>query len=124
MSTAVIPEPIAQLQRRLDQIRSTQRRGKKLPDSVWQTAVELAREHGVYSVAHPPGAQQACPIGRCGSFPVDAHLASAQGLELDDALFQRRCMWRDQFDEYRLSCLPSESGNSAQPFLQPHIVQP
>lgn len=53
MNTAVIPEPIAQLQRELDQIRSTQPRGKKLPDSVWQAAVELAREHGVYSVAHP-----------------------------------------------------------------------
>jgi hypothetical protein len=53
MSTAVISEPIAQLQRQLDQIRSTQPRGKKLPDSVWQAAVELAREHGVYSVAHP-----------------------------------------------------------------------
>ena len=53
MSAAVIPEPIAQLQRQLDQIRSTQPRGKKLPDSVWQAAVELAREHGVYSVAHP-----------------------------------------------------------------------
>jgi hypothetical protein len=53
MSTAVIPEPIAQLQRQLDQIRSTQPRGRKLPDSVWQTAVELAREHGVYAVAHP-----------------------------------------------------------------------
>jgi hypothetical protein len=53
MSTTVIPEPIAQLQRQLDQIRSTQPRGKKLPDSVWQAAVELAREHGVYSVAHP-----------------------------------------------------------------------
>src|SRR5260370_2010208 len=53
MSTAVIPEPIAQLQGQLDQIRSTQPRGKKLPDSVWQAAVELAREHGVYSVAHP-----------------------------------------------------------------------
>ena len=53
MNTAVIPEPIAQLQRQLDQIRSTQPRGKKLPDSVWQAAVELAREHGVYAVAHP-----------------------------------------------------------------------
>ena len=53
MSTVVIPEPIAQLQRQLDQIRSTQPRGRKLPDSVWQSAVELAREHGVYSVAHP-----------------------------------------------------------------------
>jgi hypothetical protein len=52
MSAAVIPEPIAQLQLQLNEIRSTRPRGKKLPDSVWQAAVELAREHGVYSVAH------------------------------------------------------------------------
>ena len=52
MSAAVIPEAIAQLQRQLDQFRSAQPRGTKLPDSVWQAAVELAREHGVYSVAH------------------------------------------------------------------------
>jgi hypothetical protein len=52
MSTAVIPEPIAQLQLQLDEIRSTQPRSKRLPDSVWQAAVELARKHGVYSVAH------------------------------------------------------------------------
>ena len=38
----VIPEPIAQLQNQLDQIRSTEPRGRKLPESVWQTAVELA----------------------------------------------------------------------------------
>ena len=53
MSTAVIPEPIAHLQRQLDQIRSTRPRARKLPESVWQTAVEPAREHGVYAVAHP-----------------------------------------------------------------------
>ena len=53
MNAAVIPESIAQLQLQLDQIRSTQPRGKKLPDSEWQAAVELAREHGVYSVARP-----------------------------------------------------------------------
>jgi len=53
MSTAVIPEPIAQLQHQLDQFRSTQPRRRKLPESLWQAAVELAREHGVYSVAHP-----------------------------------------------------------------------
>jgi hypothetical protein len=53
MSTAVIPEPIAQLQRQLDQFRSTQPRRKKLPESLWQAAVELAREHGVYPVARP-----------------------------------------------------------------------
>jgi len=41
------------LQRQLDQFRSTQPRRTKLPESLWQAAVELARQHGVYSVAHP-----------------------------------------------------------------------
>ena len=48
-----IAEPIAQLQRQLDQFRSTQPRRTKLPELLWQSAVELARQHGVYSVAHP-----------------------------------------------------------------------
>ena len=52
-STLPIPEPIAQLQRQLDQFRSNQPRRTKLPDSLWQAAVELARQHGVYPVAHP-----------------------------------------------------------------------
>ena len=50
-----IPEPIVQLQRRLDELRSTRPHRTKLPEAVWQTAVELAREHGLYSVAHPLG---------------------------------------------------------------------
>ncbi len=52
-STPPIPEAIVQLQRQLDQFRSTQPRRTKLPESLWQAAVELARQHGVYSVAHP-----------------------------------------------------------------------
>ena len=54
-SASSIPEPIAQLQRRLDELRSTRPHRTKLPEAVWQAAVELAREHGVYSVAHPLG---------------------------------------------------------------------
>jgi hypothetical protein len=50
---APIPEPIAQLQRQLEQFRSIQPGRTKLPESLWQAAVELARQHGVYSVAHP-----------------------------------------------------------------------
>ena len=52
-SIAPIPEAIAQLQRQLDHFRSTQPRRTKLPEPLWQAAVELAREHGIYSVAHP-----------------------------------------------------------------------
>ena len=47
------PEPIVQLQRQLDQFRSTQPRRSRLPESLWRAAVELARQHGVYSVAQP-----------------------------------------------------------------------
>ena len=52
-STLPIPEPIALLQRQLDQFRSAQSGRTKLPESLWQAAVELARQHGVYAVAHP-----------------------------------------------------------------------
>ena len=52
-STSAIPEPIVQLQRQLDQFRSTQPHRARLPEALWQAAVELARQHGVYPVAHP-----------------------------------------------------------------------
>jgi len=48
-----IPEPVAQLQRQLEQFRSAQPPRTKLPESLWQAAAELARQHGVYPVAHP-----------------------------------------------------------------------
>jgi hypothetical protein len=52
-SASPIPEPIVQLQRRLDEFRSTRPHRTKLPETLWQAAVELAREHGLYAVAHP-----------------------------------------------------------------------
>src|SRR6204780_2754627 len=52
-STPAIPEPIAELQRQLDQFRSPRQRRTKLPESLWQAAVDLARQHGVHSVAQP-----------------------------------------------------------------------
>ena len=52
-SASPIPDAIVQLQRQLDQFRSTQPHRTKLPETLWQAAVELARQHGLYSVAHP-----------------------------------------------------------------------
>ena len=52
-SASPIPDPIAQLQRRFDEFRSTQPHRTKLPETLWQAAVELAREHGLHPVAHP-----------------------------------------------------------------------
>jgi hypothetical protein len=48
-----LPEPIRQLQEQLNQFRLTHARRAKLPKSLWTAAAALAREHGVYSVAHP-----------------------------------------------------------------------
>jgi hypothetical protein len=48
-----IPEPIVQLQRQLDQFRSAQPHRAKIPEGLWQAAVELARQHGLYAVSHP-----------------------------------------------------------------------
>ena len=51
--TTPIAGAIEQLQRQLDEFRSTQPHRTKLPETLWQAAVELARQHGVYAVAHP-----------------------------------------------------------------------
>jgi len=68
--TPPIPEAIVQLQRQLDQFRSTQPRRTKLPESLWQAAVELARQHGVYSVAHPLRLDYVGLKKRLGGVPV------------------------------------------------------
>ena len=52
-SASSIPEPIAQLQGRFDEFHSTRPHRTKLPETLWQAAVELAREHGLHPVAHP-----------------------------------------------------------------------
>ena len=51
-SKSPTPEPILQLQRQLEDFRSSQAGRVKLPESLWQAAVELARHHGIYPVAH------------------------------------------------------------------------
>jgi hypothetical protein len=51
--TISIAEPIAQLKRQFDQFRSAQPHRAKIPEALWQAAVELARQHGLYAVAHP-----------------------------------------------------------------------
>ena len=52
-SSSPTPEPILQLQRQLEDFRSSQPGRVKLPDSLWQAAVELARQYGLWPVAHP-----------------------------------------------------------------------
>ena len=49
--TESMAEPIARLQRQLEEHRRMLPRRAKLPESIWEAAAELAREHGVYAVA-------------------------------------------------------------------------
>ena len=69
-STLPIPEAIVQLQRQLDQFRSTQPRRTKLPESLWQAAVELARQYGIYPVAHPLRLDYMGLKKRLGAVPI------------------------------------------------------
>ena len=48
-----VPEAIRQLQEQLNQFRLTHARRSKLPEPLWTAAAALAREHGMYAVAHP-----------------------------------------------------------------------
>ena len=74
--TPPIPEAIVQLQRQLDQFRSTQPRRTKLPESLWQAAVELARQHGIYPVAHPLRLDYMGLKKRLGGVPIVRRKAS------------------------------------------------
>ena len=63
-----IPEPIVQLQRELEQFRGSHPPRTRLPESLWQSAVELARRHGLYLVAHPLRLDYAQLKKRLGGF--------------------------------------------------------
>ena len=67
-STSPIPEPIVQLQRQLEQFRDGHPPRTRLPESLWQSAVELARQHGLYLVAHPLRLDYAQLKKRLGGF--------------------------------------------------------
>lgn len=50
--TAPVSESITELSTQLEQFRSTHPPRTRLPQSIWQSAAELARCHGIYVVAH------------------------------------------------------------------------
>ena len=49
---APVSESITALQAQLEQFRSTHPPRTRLPQTLWQSAAELARCHGIYVVAH------------------------------------------------------------------------
>jgi hypothetical protein len=69
-STTPIPDAIEQLQRRFDEFRSTQPHRTRLPETLWQAAVELARVHGLHPVAQPLRLDYMGLKKRLGEVPV------------------------------------------------------
>jgi hypothetical protein len=53
MPNTALADSIPQLQVQLEEFRATHPGRTKLPESLWRSAVKLARRHGVYAVAHP-----------------------------------------------------------------------
>ena len=47
-----IPEALVPLQQQFGQFRATHPPRSKLPEAFWAAATELAKEHGLYTVAH------------------------------------------------------------------------
>jgi hypothetical protein len=51
--TTLLADSIAQLRQQLEEFRAANPPRTKLPESLWQSAVGLARQQGVYAVARP-----------------------------------------------------------------------
>lgn len=47
-----IPEALVPLRQQFEQFRATHPPRSKLPEAFWASAAELARQHGLYAVAH------------------------------------------------------------------------
>lgn len=50
-SAPQIPEALIQLQQQLEEWRGTQRLRAKLPEAIWQSAADVAKQYGVYATA-------------------------------------------------------------------------
>lgn len=76
-ATSPTPEPILRLQRQLEDFRSCQSGRMKLPVSLWQDAVELARQYGIHPVAHPLRLDYMGLKKRLGEVPAHHRKATA-----------------------------------------------
>lgn len=53
MPNIALADSVPELQAQLEEFRATHPRRTRLPESLWRSAVKLARRQGVYAVAHP-----------------------------------------------------------------------
>src|SRR5215470_7860833 len=95
-----IPESITELQTQLEHFRSTHPPRTKIPQPLWQSAVELARVHGRCLVAHSLRLDYAQLKKRMnGSFPARRKKTQASFVELIGSS-------RERVDEYIIEFEP------------------
>jgi hypothetical protein len=74
-----VPDSIIQLQQRFEEFRSTQTGRAKLPDALWQAAVEQARQYGVNVVSQRLRLDYAVLKRRLGGVSKPEQQASRDG---------------------------------------------
>ena len=103
-----VPESINQLREQLQQFRSTHPRRTKLPESLRQSAVEKARQHGIYVVGVPPQRRRSV-VGDSGvAPPAFVELVRSAGVDADEyvvefdsgASLRMRLRWRETTPEW------------------------
>lgn len=87
--SGLVPDSINQLREQLQQFRSTHPRRTRLPEALWQAAVEEARQHGTYIVAHTLRLDYANLQKRLGDAPVQKRIRGG-GEKVTDISPQRR----------------------------------
>jgi hypothetical protein len=95
-----IPEPIPEVQAKLEQFRATHPPRTRLPESLWQRAADLARCHGIYVVAHSlrldyktlkkhvNGSSAGCRPGRKKTQPRFVELIGTPGGSVDEYVIE------------------------------------
>lgn len=83
-----VPDSIKRLGAELQQFRSTHPRRTRLPETLWQTAVEEARQHGIYMVAHTLRLDYANLQRRLGGAPTQGRIRD--GGEKEDGVSRQR----------------------------------
>lgn len=79
-----IPDSIKGLVEQLQQFRSTHAIRTRLPEALWQKAVEAARQHGLYVVARSLGLDYSSLQKRLDSAPLDGRVRRGGDRAADD----------------------------------------
>ena len=98
--TIPVHESITELQVQVEQFRAAHPPRTRLPKSLWQSAVELARSYGIYAVSRPlrldytrlkkqvNGSSASCASERKGSQPSFVELIGAAGARVDEYVIE------------------------------------